>query len=91
MTSAMGPSLFRSDGSLRAALLFLALRRARSGQLTKGVAVTWRTKQMDAATLYTIITLTSGPHRTTTRGFPSAVQCERAASCFARKHRLTPR
>ena len=34
---------------------------------------------MDAATLYTIITLTSGPHRTTTRGFPSGVQCERAA------------
>jgi len=34
---------------------------------------------MDAATLYTIITLTSGQHRTTARGFPSAVQCDRAA------------
>ena len=34
---------------------------------------------MDAATLYTIVTLTSGQHRTSTRGFPSATQCERAA------------
>ena len=35
---------------------------------------------MDAATLYTIVTLTSGQHRTTARGFPSAVQCDRAAN-----------
>ena len=34
---------------------------------------------MDAATLYTIVTLTSGQHRTSTRGFPSAAQCERAS------------
>jgi hypothetical protein len=34
---------------------------------------------MDAATLYTIITLASGEHRTSTRAFPSAAQCERAA------------
>ena len=35
---------------------------------------------MDAATLYTIVTLISGEHRTSTRWFPSAVQCERAAT-----------
>lgn len=34
---------------------------------------------MDAATLYTIVTLTSGQHRTNTRQFPSTVQCEAAA------------
>ena len=34
---------------------------------------------MDAATLYTIVTLTSGQHRTNTREFPSTVQCEAAA------------
>jgi len=34
---------------------------------------------MDAATLYTIITLSSGEHRTSTRAFPSVAQCERAA------------
>jgi hypothetical protein len=34
---------------------------------------------MDATTLYTIVTLTSGEHRTSTRGFPSAAQCDRAA------------
>ena len=34
---------------------------------------------MDAATLYTIVTLISGQHRTSTREFPSAVQCEAAS------------
>ena len=34
---------------------------------------------MDAATLYTIVTLTSGQHRTDTREFANAVQCEAAA------------
>jgi hypothetical protein len=34
---------------------------------------------MDAATLYTIITLTSGEHRTSTRELASAAQCEQAA------------
>ncbi len=34
---------------------------------------------MDAATLYAIITLASGEHRTSTRAFPSAAQCEQAA------------
>jgi hypothetical protein len=34
---------------------------------------------MDAATLYTIITLTSGQHRTNAREFPSAVLCEAAS------------
>ena len=34
---------------------------------------------MDAATLYTIITLASGEHRTSTRSFQSAAQCEQAA------------
>jgi len=34
---------------------------------------------MDAATLYTIVTLTSGQHPTNTREFPSAVRCEATA------------
>jgi hypothetical protein len=34
---------------------------------------------MDAATLYTIVTLASGQHRTEAHGFPSAVFCEVAA------------
>ena len=34
---------------------------------------------MDAATLYTIVTLISGQHRTSTREFPSAAQCEQGA------------
>jgi hypothetical protein len=34
---------------------------------------------MDAATLYTIVTLASGQHRTEARGFPSLVFCEAAA------------
>jgi hypothetical protein len=34
---------------------------------------------MDAATLYTIVTLTSGQHRTETRGFPTVAFCEAAA------------
>jgi hypothetical protein len=38
-----------------------------------------RPQQTDAATLDTIVTLTSGQYRTSTRGFPSAAQCERAS------------
>ncbi len=34
---------------------------------------------MDAATLYTIVTLASGQHRTEARGFPSLAFCEAAA------------
>jgi len=34
---------------------------------------------MDAATLYTIVTLASGQHRTEARGFPSLIFCEAAA------------
>ena len=37
---------------------------------------------MDAATLYTIVTLTSGQHRTDTREFPSAARCEAAVKQF---------
>jgi len=33
---------------------------------------------MDAATLYTIVTLASGQHRTEARGFPSLGLCEAA-------------
>ena len=34
---------------------------------------------MDAATLYTIVTLASGEHRTEAHGFPSVAFCEAAA------------
>ncbi len=34
---------------------------------------------MDAATLYTIITLASGEHRTSTRAFANGAQCEHSA------------
>jgi hypothetical protein len=34
---------------------------------------------MDTATLYTIVTLISGQHRTSTREFPSAAQCAQGA------------
>jgi len=34
---------------------------------------------MDAATLYTIVALASGQHRTEARGFPSLAICEAAA------------
>jgi hypothetical protein len=34
---------------------------------------------MDAATLYTIVALASGQHRTETRGFPSLAFCQAAA------------
>ena len=34
---------------------------------------------MDAATLYTIVTLASGQHRTEAHGFPSVAFCEAAA------------
>ena len=44
---------------------------------------------MDAATLYTIVTLTSGEHRTSTRGFPSAVQCERAVKLLREQASLS--
>jgi hypothetical protein len=35
--------------------------------------------RMDAATLYTIVTLASGQHRTEARGFPSLAFCHAAA------------
>ncbi len=44
---------------------------------------------MDAATLYTIITLTSGEHRTSTRAFPSAAQCEHAAKLLTQEASLS--
>jgi hypothetical protein len=34
---------------------------------------------MDAATLYTIVTLASGQHRTATQGFPTLALCHAAA------------
>jgi len=45
---------------------------------------------MDTATLYMIVTLISGQHRTSTREFPSAAQCEQGASFFEWKNHLTP-
>jgi hypothetical protein len=43
---------------------------------------------MDAATLYTIITLTSGEHRTSTREFPSLFQCEVTAKALRKRASL---
>ena len=36
-------------------------------------------RAMDAATLYTIVTLATGQHRTQTHGFPTIAFCETAA------------
>ena len=44
---------------------------------------------MDAATLYTIVALTSGQHRTNTREFPSLAQCNAAAKTVRLQEPLT--
>ena len=44
---------------------------------------------MDAATLYTIVTLASGEHRTEAHGFPSVAFCEAAAKKLLEQQSLS--
>ncbi len=43
---------------------------------------------MDVATLYTVITLASGQHRSTTREFPTLAHCEAAAKVLRKQTSL---
>ncbi len=45
--------------------------------------------RMDAATLYTIVKLASGQHRTEAHGFPSIAFCEAAAKKQREQERLS--
>jgi hypothetical protein len=66
------------------------MERRRNGRPTKLYSPSGDTRQagevkMDAATLYTVMAVASGPKRMTTEKFPTMAICERAAEKLRKK------